>query len=140
MTEKNIFGNFFVVKYFRFLFTFYVKTATSPEKSHPLFPSNLPLKIGILSSPLYWTFDQSLNTPSRKGGGGEGIILEDIHLNWLNWFHILILEGGLFTILIVCMIFLSSFLDVTRMFMSAVSFLVQPDYRVLSFELWSKWL
>ena len=72
MTEKNIFGNFFVVKYFRFLFTFYVKTATSPEKSHPLFPSNLPLKIGILSSPLYWTFDQSLNTPSRKGGGGGG--------------------------------------------------------------------
>ena len=70
MTEKNIFGNFFVVKYFRFLFTFYVKTATSPEKSHPLFPSNLPLKIGILSSPLYWTFDQSLNTPSRKGGAG----------------------------------------------------------------------
>ena len=72
MTEKNIFGNFFVVKYFRFLFTFYVKTATSPEKSHPLFPSNLPLKIGILSSPLYWTFDQSLNTPSRKGGRGGG--------------------------------------------------------------------
>ena len=35
MTEKNIFVNFFVVKYFRFLFTFYVKTATSPEKKSP---------------------------------------------------------------------------------------------------------
>ena len=35
--------------------------------------------------------------------------------NWLNWFHILILVGGLFVILIGCMIFLSPFLDVTRM-------------------------
>ena len=55
--------------------------------------------------------------------------------DWLNCFHVLIFEGGLFTILIVCMIFLSSFLDVTRMFMSAVPFLVQLDYRVLSFDL-----
>ena len=29
----------------------------------------------------------------------------DIHLNWLNWFHFLILEGGLLVILIHCMIF-----------------------------------
>ena len=33
------------------------------------------------------------------------IILLDDHLNWLNWFHFLILEGGLLVILIDCMIF-----------------------------------
>ena len=38
-------------------------------------------------------------------------------------FHYLILEGGLLVILIDCMIFLSRFLDVTRMSMSTVSFL-----------------
>ena len=35
------------------------------------------------------------------------------HLNWLNWFHFLFIEGGLIFILIVCMIFLLPFLDVT---------------------------
>ena len=45
--------------------------------------------------------------------------------NWLNWFHFLFLEGGLLVILIDCMIFLSPFLDVTRMSMSGVSFLAQ---------------
>ena len=47
----------------------------------------------------------------------------DVVQNWLNWFHFLFLEGGLFVILIDCMIFLSSFIDVTRMSMSTVSFL-----------------
>ena len=47
----------------------------------------------------------------------------DVHLNWLNWFHFLILEGDLLVILIDCMIFLSPFLDVTRISMSTVSFL-----------------
>ena len=47
------------------------------------------------------------------------------HLNWLNWFHFLILEGGLMIILIDFIIFLSPFLDVTRTSMSIVSFLVQ---------------
>ena len=36
----------------------------------------------------------------------------DVHLNWLNWFYFLILEGGLLVILIDSMIFLSPFLDV----------------------------
>ena len=49
--------------------------------------------------------------------------LADVHLNWLNWFHFVILEGGLLVILIDCIIFLSPFLDVTRMSMSIVSFL-----------------
>ena len=35
-----------------------------------------------------------------------GIALVDVHLNWLNWFHFLILKGGLLVILIDCMIFL----------------------------------
>ena len=43
-----------------------------------------------------------------------GITLVDVYLNWINWFHFLILEGNLLVILIYCMIFLSSFLDVTR--------------------------
>ena len=37
----------------------------------------------------------------------------DVHLNWLNCFHFLILEGSLIVILIDCMIFLSPFLGVT---------------------------
>ena len=51
----------------------------------------------------------------------------DVHLNWVNWFHFLILKGGLLVILIDCIIFLSLFLDVTRMFMSRVSFLARVD-------------
>ena len=49
----------------------------------------------------------------------------------------LILEGGLHVILIDCMIFLSPFLDITRISMSTVSFLAQLDsaYRMLSFGL-----
>ena len=49
----------------------------------------------------------------------------DVHLNWLNWSHFLILEGGPLVILINCVIFLSPFLYVTRMYMSTVSFLAQ---------------
>ena len=37
-----------------------------------------------------------------------------------NWFHFLILKGGLLVILIDCMIFLSPFLDITRVPMSTV--------------------
>ena len=48
------------------------------------------------------------------------IILVDVQLNWLNWFLVLFLEGGLFVILVDCMIFLSPFLDVTRMSMSTI--------------------
>ena len=60
-----------------------------------------------------------------------GITLVDVHLNQLNWFHFLILEGGLLIILIDCMIFLSSFLDVTRMCMSRVSLLAKLDSGIL---------
>ena len=60
-----------------------------------------------------------------------GITLVDVLQNWLNWFHFLFLEGGLLVILIDCMNFLSPFLDVTRMSMSTVSFLVQLDSWIL---------
>ena len=60
-----------------------------------------------------------------------GNTLVDAHLNWLNWFHFLILEGGLLVILIDCMIFLSPFLDVKRTSMSIVSFLTQLDFGIL---------
>ena len=43
------------------------------------------------------------------------ITLVDVYQNWLYWFRFLFLERGLLVILIDCMIFLSPFLDVTRM-------------------------
>ena len=48
-----------------------------------------------------------------------------------SWFHFLFLEVGLLVILIDCMIFLSPFLDVTRMSMSTASFLAQLGSRIL---------
>ena len=53
--------------------------------------------------------------------------LVDVIQNWYNWFHFLFREGGLLVILIDCMIFLSSFLNGTRMSMSTVSLLKQVD-------------
>ena len=47
-----------------------------------------------------------------------GITLVDVQLNWLNWFHFHFLEGHIFLILIDCMIFLSLFLDVPRLWNS----------------------
>ena len=65
----------------------------------------------------------SLKPLAHRQDFSIGITLIDVHLNWLNWFHFLILEGGLLVILIDRMIFLSPFIDVTRMSMSIVSFL-----------------
>ena len=67
------------------------------------------------------------------------ITLVDIHLNRLNRFHFLILKGGLLVILIDCINSLPPFLDVTRMSMSTVSFLVKLNlefsaYGMLSFD------
>ena len=46
--------------------------------------------------------------PLPKSFFSIGITLVDVHLNWLNWFHFLILEGGILIILIdVCQQFLS---------------------------------
>ena len=60
-----------------------------------------------------------------------GITLVDVLQNWLNWFHFLFVQVGLLVILIDCMIFLSPFLDVTRMSISTVSFLAQLDPGIL---------
>ena len=60
-----------------------------------------------------------------------GITLINVLWNWLNWFHFLFVKGGILIILIGLMIFLPSFLDVTRMSMSTVSFLSQLDSGVL---------
>ena len=51
------------------------------------------------------------------------VTLVDVLRNWLNWFDFLFLKGGQLVILINCMIFLSSFLDVRRVSMLTVSFL-----------------
>ena len=63
-----------------------------------------------------------------------GITLVDVLHNWLNWFHFLFLKGGLL-VLIDSMIFLSPFLDVTRM--STVSFLAQLHSGILCFRMLS---
>ena len=60
-------------------------------------------------------------------------------LNWLNWFHFLILEVGPLVSLIDCMVFLSPILAVTRMSMSTVSFLAQLDYGILCIYNASLW-
>ena len=63
--------------------------------------------------------------------------LGNVHLNWLNWFHFLILEGGLLVIMIYCMTFLPPFLDVKKMSMSTVSLLAQLDNGILCNEMLS---
>ena len=70
MAEKNIFGyiKFFVVKYFRFQFIFYVKTEPL-KKGHPLF-SSFPLKIEISCKASL--FENLIKGRGRGGGGGVG--------------------------------------------------------------------
>ena len=62
-----------------------------------------------------------------------GIAVVDVDLNWLNWFHFLILEEcRLLIIMTDSMIFLPPFLDVTSMSISRVPFLAQLDHGILS--------
>ena len=56
-----------------------------------------------------------------------GITLIEVFQNWHNWFQFVFLERGLLLILIDCTIFLSPFLDATRMSMSRVSFCAKLD-------------
>ena len=56
-----------------------------------------------------------------------GITLIEVFQKWHNWFQFVFLEGGLLLILIDCTIFLSPFLDATRMSMSRVSFCAKLD-------------
>ena len=64
-------------------------------------------------------------------GFSISITLVDVYLNWLNWFHILILEEGQLVILIDCMILLSPFQDVMWVSMSTDSFLAQLGSGIL---------
>ena len=56
-------------------------------------------------------------------------------MSWLNWLHFPIHEGGLIVVLIDCLVFMSKFLDVARISMSAVCFLVQLDSAYRNFPL-----
>ena len=72
------------------------------------------------------------SVPWSGSGFSIGITLVDVLQSWLNWVHFLFLEVGLLVILIDCMIFLSPFLDVTRM--PRVSFLAQLDSGILCLQ------
>ena len=54
-----------------------------------------------------WTLGSSSRCDQLKSS--IGITLPDVLDNWLSWFHLLFLEGGLLVTLIDCMIFLSPF-------------------------------
>ena len=55
MTEKNIFVLKFFCHYtFQILVYFLCKNCNPPRKGHPLFHTNLPLKIKVLSNPLFF--------------------------------------------------------------------------------------
>ena len=55
MTEKNIFAYklFFVIKYISGVFL--CENCNPPEKSHPIFPGNPPLKVEVLCYPRKFT-------------------------------------------------------------------------------------
>ena len=90
-----------------------------------------------LQKQMCWTVGPSLAASleplaHRRNVASLSLFIDvDVHLNWQNWFHILILKGVLLVILIDFMIVLSPFLDVTRMSMSTVSFLAQLDSGIL---------
>ena len=73
MADKHFGLYFFVFKISDFSLFFMQQLRSIPppaQKSHPLFSSNLPLKIEILSGPRFWKFGRRLNP--RVVVGGEG--------------------------------------------------------------------
>ena len=60
------------------------------------------------------------------------LLWNNVHLNYLNCFLFLIRMRALLVILIGCFIFLSPFLDVIRMHMSTVSFLIHIHYEIFA--------
>ena len=60
-----------------------MKIATSLKKVTPLFPSNPPLKVEVLSSPLFENLDKGSTLPWQKGGGGGSTLL----CFGIWWFH-----------------------------------------------------
>ena len=61
-----------------------------------------------------------------------GITLVNVHLNWLNWFDFFVLKRGPLIVLIVFMIFLSLFLDITRNYVN--SFFLCTGSEILSLQ------
>ena len=58
----------------------YVKTANPLTKSHPLFPSNLPFKIEILTSPLLFENLVRGSTPPAERGDAHYVTRTHTHL------------------------------------------------------------
>ena len=84
MADKNIFAYklFLSLNISDFNF-FYVKVATHPEKSHPLFPGNPPLKIEVLSSPpppfsKIWLEAQPPSPAERGGCAHYGYVYQQV--------------------------------------------------------------
>ena len=70
MADKHFGLYFFVFKISDFSLFFMQQLRSIPppaQKSHPLFSSNLPLKIEILPGPIFWKFGRRLNPPSESG-------------------------------------------------------------------------
>ena len=75
----------------------------------------------------------SRNSPIRNCRSVSQVLLwNNVHLNYLNWFLFLTRMRVLLVILIDCFIFMSLFLDIIRMCMSTVSFLVHIHYDIFA--------
>ena len=62
------------------LFSFCKIATLSPEKSYPLFSSNPPLKVEVLSSLPFLKFGRRFNPPPAERGGG-GAHYDNVHIN-----------------------------------------------------------
>ena len=94
MTEKNIFTYKLFLSWNISDFIFYVKIATTPEKSYPPLSQQSHLKVEVLSSPppLFWKFGWRFNPlppqpPAEMVGGEHYVdILILLHGAWnFNW-------------------------------------------------------
>ena len=100
MTEKNIFPDKLFLPLNISDFNLFFKGKLQPpsplEKSHPLFPSNPPLKVEVLSSPplfLKIWFEVQPLPSQQKGRGGlcggvHAMLPKDIDLNRMIWHYI----------------------------------------------------
>ena len=83
-----------------------------------------------LQKRLYWTFGPSLAASLEPLAHRRNVASLSLFYGyyygrcsyWFNWYHVLFLEGVLLVILIGSLIFLSPFLDVTRMSIHVNSF------------------
>ena len=75
-----------------------------------------------------WTLGSLLKYSQLKSS--VGITFVDVHMNWLNWFHFVILEGGLLVILYKLHDFSVTIPKCTKMSMPTVSSLAQLDYGI----------